>query len=386
MKLSKTNQVVIFAPTSTGGLAEHVHYQADALHRAGIQVLVLCEASFLHARHINYPFDAIFDKPSLRSGVAGKVSRILYRIKLLSRLEEYLKKMPCDILLLESYVEYFSPLWIQYLLKIRQRGVRIGCNLHDPVRDFVIGPLWWHHWCCHLAYQPMSFILVHQIVPREARVPDYIEKFLVPVGIYNDNLPPPDSSFSREKLGLSDHMRVYLSFGYIRDNKNLDLFIRAMQHIPDVFLIVAGRDQSSSQKPSSYYKQLADSCNVSERVHFDTSFISEEKISLYFSACDQVLLTYARSFLSQSGVLNIAAKYQKPVLASSGNSPLKDVVQRFQLGQFIQPDNIDSIVDALSHPRTVNQPDWQAYSEYATWEQNISPLLKLLDVEHHSFP
>jgi hypothetical protein len=44
------------------------------------------------------------------------------------------------------YKEYFAPFWVGPLRKLARRGVLIGTIAHDPVRDFVLGPLWWHRW------------------------------------------------------------------------------------------------------------------------------------------------------------------------------------------------------------------------------------------------
>lgn len=46
-----------------------------------------------------------------------------------------------------------------------------------------------------------------------------------------------------------------------------------------------------------------------------TGFVPEEKVALYFSACDAVILPYT-SFFSSSGPLALAIAYDKPILLS----------------------------------------------------------------------
>ena len=85
-----------------------------------------------------------------------------------------------------------------------------------------------------------------------------------------------------------------LSFGHIRDGKNLDLAIRAMADYPSLYLIVAGKEQSSGQKPLSYYQNIARLLNVDDRCRWLYGYVPEENVGKLFLASDLVLLTYGR--------------------------------------------------------------------------------------------
>ncbi|TDU71416.1 glycosyl transferase family 1 [Prosthecobacter fusiformis] len=275
-------------------------------------------------------------------------------------------------------MEYFSPLWAHFLSKIRRQGIFIGANLHDPVRDYRIGPQWMHDWSVKLAYRDLKFGFCHQHLPKSAGVPQHIDIHTVPVGVYQQSVEPLDQQDAKQGLGLPTDKRILLSFGFLRNNKNIDLVIRAMISSPDVFLIVAGRQQSANDRPVSSYLELASTCGVADRVRFDTDFIADESVPLYFSACDLVLITYSSSFHSQSGVLNIAAAYRKPVLGSSGASPLRDAIIEYNLGIFVDPDNEAAIGTALHVPTDPSTCDWDGYSRYASWKRNISPLMEMI--------
>jgi glycosyltransferase involved in cell wall biosynthesis len=371
--------IVLFAPSPVGGLAEHTHYQAEALHKAGVSVTVLTCPGYLAGRKTSYPAAEIFPSPSSTPGFIPKLLRMWSLIRRFKLLNRWITRHPCRILLLESYVEYFSPLWVGHLAAIRKRGVMIGANLHDPVRDYRIGPRWWHDWTVRLAYRDLSFGLCHQNLPKGAVVPGHLRIHTVPVGVYKS--PPADSDqrSAREALGLPPDKRIILSFGFIRDNKNLDLFIRAMPSAGNVYLVVAGRHQSAKDRPVSHYMKIASECKVDMRTRFDSDFIPDEMIPLYFAACDVVLLTYGSNFHSQSGVLNVAACYRKPVLASSGESPLRDAVRNFHLGHFVDPDCVAALRDALAAPLDPAACDWDGYFRYASWQTNIEPVIHLLN-------
>jgi len=90
-----------------------------------------------------------------------------------------------------------------------------------------------------------------------------------------------------------------------------------------------------------------------------------------------VLLTYASSFHSQSGVLNIAAGARKPVLASASPSPLIESVRRFQLGIAVASDSLTAIVEGLRQLLlTPIQPRWQDYEATAAWADNARGVLQ----------
>ena len=174
---------------------------------------------------------------------------------------------------------------------------------------------------------------------------------------------------------------VFLAFGFIRDNKNLDLVIRALVSCPEAYLVVMGKAQSQKDKPVSFYLNLAKELGVETRVKFYDAFVPDEKLGSYFAAADVVVLTYDGTFHSQSGVLNVAARARRPVLASSGESPLKDCVQKYNLGVFVAPDSEDAIARGMKQVAsdewrvTGCDPNWSGYEAYASWDVNVQRIL-----------
>jgi glycosyltransferase involved in cell wall biosynthesis len=178
---------------------------------------------------------------------------------------------------------------------------------------------------------------------------------------------------------------VFLAFGFIRDNKNLDLVIRSLAGNPSAVLVVMGRAQSKKDKPLEFYWNLAAELGVQDRVKFFDGFVPDEKLASYFAAADVVVLTYDGTFHSQSGVLNVAARARRPVLASAGESPLKDCVQKFRLGVFVEPDNLGALkegmaklINAKCEMRNVagGAPDWEGYEAFASWDVNAAKILE----------
>jgi glycosyltransferase involved in cell wall biosynthesis len=189
---------------------------------------------------------------------------------------------------------------------------------------------------------------------------------------------------------------VFLAFGQIRDGKNLDLFLRAMVHLPEnVKLLVAGKGDSGSSRPPEFYQRLAGELGVASRCRWDTRKIPDGELGDIFAACDVVLATYGAKFRSASGVLNAAVSARKPVLASSGTAPLKKVVEEYKLGVFVEPDDVGAIVKGVykilesvqreSDPRRAELfwlfAEWDRYEKENSWLENARKTKKHLTLK-----
>ncbi|MCF3648443.1 glycosyltransferase [Synoicihabitans lomoniglobus] len=280
-----------------------------------------------------------------------------------------------DAVLLPGWSEYFAPLWAWQLRRWRRRGVRFGAVIHDPVRSHQVGPLWWHRWSMAQAYSFLDVAFVHEPIKLEtgSRCFPALQTVVIPHGIYHFGSARQSRLAARERLGLPGGKPVFLSFGHIRDGKNLDLFFQAMERFPEVHLIVAGKEQSSGQRPVAYYQQLAERLGVAARVRWEVRYIEENEVGLFFDAADFLLLTYSADFRSASGVLAAAAHFKKTVLASSGAGPLQNDVRAFALGEWVEPDSQRSLEVGLARLlASPLSPNWAGYCEAHSWERNAA--------------
>jgi hypothetical protein len=84
--------------------------------------------------------------------------------------------------------------------------------------------------------------------------------------------------------------------------------------------------------------------------------------------------------VSQSGVLQHAAAFRRPVLVSCGPGPLRQTMAQFALGELVEPDSAAAIADGLA--RMVAAPQdrgaaFDAYAATASWSANVDRLLEL---------
>lgn len=384
---------LIYCPSSLGGIPEHANYQARALSKqaSGEKLVMLCDEMFLLGRQVVYEKVEVFNSQFVVFGrFAAHFGALVDKsFKIIAdqwRLAwEVIMRRP-DAVLLASYSEYLAPLWVlPHWILARFFGVVYVANLHDPVRDYVVGPKWWHELSVAMAYWPISVGVVHQPLPEPSLVPKHVQVVEAPVGVYDLQESPENPATIRSRWDVPKGGVVFLAFGFIRDNKNLDLVIRAMVDNSNALLVVMGKAQSQKDKPLDFYRKLARELGVSDRVRFFDEFVPDEKLASYFAAADVVVLTYDKTFHSQSGVLNVAARARRRVLASSGESPLKDCVLKFRLGVFAEPDDLEALKMGMKMLARVNSqvesgsPDWEGYEIFASWDENVARILAAVE-------
>ena len=380
MNKNRSPAILIFSPSVSGGLAEYTFYQAAALEKAGAKVICLVAPSFLCGRLTEFTTLTCLSDP-----VSANGSRVMRKIGMIKRiltsrlvLAWHIIKHRPDLVLMDSYAEYLSPLWVwPHWLLARLGRVKYAANLHDPVRNYVVGPWWWHRLSVRLAYLPLDFVLVHDKLAEPSPVPAHVRVVQVPHGLYEISGPATDPLVMRTEWGVQAGQKVFLAFGFVRDGKNLDLVIQALTQVPEAFLVVAGSVASTGDKPFTFYRDLAARVGVADRCRFFEGFVADKDLGLFFAGTDFVLLTYASSFHSQSGVLNIAAYARKPVLASAAHSPLIESVKNFDLGVTVAPDSREAVVAGmrrlLAHPP---QARWDDYEAAASWSVNAQGVLR----------
>lgn len=372
-------KILAYSPSVSGGLAEYIRYQAAALEKAGAKVTCLVTPLYLSGRATELnQIKCLIDPPASGCRVVRKIKLAFGIVLNQFVLCRHVLRARPDLVLLDTYLEYLAPIWVwPHVVLARWFGMRYAATLHDPVRNFVVGPLWWHRLSVRLAYLPLDFVLIHSGLPTPSPVPSHVRVVQVPHGLFDIMGQTLNAGEVRLRWGVQAGQKVFLSFGYVRDGKNLDLAIKALVAVPQAFLVVAGSVASSKERPFAYYRNLAMHLGVADRCHFEEGFVADHELGGFFEAADFVLLTYDSSFFSQSGVLNIAAHSRKPVLASASPSPLIESVVKYALGIAVEPDSQEAVVNGMKRLLVDSfSPRWDDYEASACWAVNAQRVLE----------
>jgi D-inositol-3-phosphate glycosyltransferase len=201
-----------------------------------------------------------------------------------------------------------------YFRALRLWSTRVVYTAHD------VQPLHreqtWLDWA---RYRAADAILVHS----SRDVPVLLSKGIdeskisvIPHGNYLQYCPvalPPGRA--KLQLGLPADARVVLFFGMISPYKGLDLLIEAFGRLSaarsDVWLVIAG---APGEDVAPYLRRIRE-LRLGDRVVLDLRYIPFDELPKFFSAADLVAFPYRR--ISQSGVLQLAYAYARPVVVTN---------------------------------------------------------------------
>lgn len=144
------------------------------------------------------------------------------------------------------------------------------------------------------------------------------------------------------KLGLDPSKKYLLFFGFIRAYKGLDLLLEALSELDDpIELIVAGEIYGSFDS----YQAIIQNEKLESRVHLFTDYISDERVSDFFSAADVCVLPYKNA--TQSGITAISHHFNLPIIATDVGG-LKETIQHEKTGLLVGEPNPRQIAQSIS--------------------------------------
>lgn len=158
---------------------------------------------------------------------------------------------------------------------------------------------------------------------------------------FNGNLNQDEE---KENLGYKKDDILILFFGYVRKYKGLNILIDSIPAIisenPKVKFLVVGEFYDSIDK---YIHQI-DKLKINDNIKFINKFVPNEDVSKYYTAADLVALPYLNA--TQSGILNIAYGFKKPVIVTRVGGLADDVIEG-KTGFIVEPQNPDEIVNKV---------------------------------------
>ncbi len=131
---------------------------------------------------------------------------------------------------------------------------------------------------------------------------------------------------ARKHLGLPEHEKIILFFGFIRKYKGLDLLLEAMHllkkssHNSDSSansvpgmpkLLIAGEFYGDEKQ----YRELIEKLDIKDQLIIRTDFIPDNEVKYYLCAADAIIQPYRNA--TQSGVTPLAYHFEKPMVVTN---------------------------------------------------------------------
>ncbi|MDQ1253518.1 MAG: hypothetical protein QG646_2690 [Euryarchaeota archaeon] len=209
------------------------------------------------------------------------------------------------------------------------------------------------------------------VAERYSISPDKIH--VISHGLYDQYGKLLDLKEARKSLSINDEF-VILSFGLIRKYKGIPYLISAFEQLPANILeksrlLIVGEVWEDRNE---LLNRIKDS-TLRERITLVDEYIPDERVSLYFSAADVVVLPYLRA--SQSGIAHIAMSFGKPVVVSEVGG-LRESMANYEGTLFVPPGDVSSICEAipkfLEKRKHYEAPDQK-------WDKVINSYIELIE-------
>lgn len=152
---------------------------------------------------------------------------------------------------------------------------------------------------------------------------------------------------ARKILNLPENSKILLAFGGTRFEKGVNLLLDAAEKIPlsnNFKILIAGQAEFFNKK--YFINRMSTNTILKNRLILRLMYIEGRNIDLYFNAIDVLVLPYRNIYMGQSGPLNLAIMYNKPIIAA-------DVLQigydmkKYNLGLTFIPENSQSLCTAI---------------------------------------
>jgi len=291
-----------------------------------------------------------------------------------------------DLLIFKYWIPYFGPCFavISYIVKKFSKKYTKVLYICDNVipHEKRIGDKFF----TKLAFsQGDYFVVMSKTVEEDLKLFSKGKPYkLIPHPVYNifgDKVEKSEAKdFILKEYGINlQNEKVILFFGYIRKYKGLNYLIDAMPEIlkkVKLKLLVVGEYYGDEEK----YREQIRSLGLEDDIKVVSDFVPDLNVKYFFSASDVVVLPYSDA--TQSGIIQIAYHYDKPVIATDVGG-LAEVVRNNETGLIIEPKSPSAIAKAvidfyekgLEEKFTINAKEEK--KKY-TWEKFVDSVKELI--------
>ena len=356
MALNTTFRVPMYTPTPVGGHARYTHELLAAMAQQGagkdLQVsLVTSEDLDPAFRTTEYPIHAILPRIQARESFRSKPEWLLSRLRFYWRRNQTFIDWAIANRASAVHFQEFNP-WSAPLdvRRLRRGGVRVFATVHHVrwVDPPPMMPKWLPTIGNRLAWRACDGLFVHsETVKRDLAAfmgGKHPPIWVTPHGVWTAPRKVTTAADAAERLAK----RQLLFFGVVTPYKGVDVLIRAMEHLPEYTLVVAGATDDAA-----YGAQLRGlAAKFPGQVRIEDRFLAEEELGPLFDGCSLVVLPYLK-FSSQSGVLHDAVAHGIPTVASDFGA-IGESVRAWGVGEVVKPGNP---IDLARGIRAATEPE-----------------------------
>jgi D-inositol-3-phosphate glycosyltransferase len=283
----------------------------------------------------------------------GKMKKVLNYVQSYKRVGQLLSQGNYSVLHTEWF--NFSPIDYHYLKQMKNKyGIRYVATVHDilPFNEK------FYDMYFHKKLYGLADSIILQAPGNVKRFvdlfPENKEKIhMIPHGHMLDYVEIVNQNDARKHLNIPNDKTVFLFFGQIKRVKGVDIllkaFLKLLQKRDDIYLVIAG---SVWKADFSACQEIIDRNDFKGCLRTDIHYIPDDEVKYYYSAADVCVLPYTDVY--QSGVIQLAYGYQKPVV-SSDLQAFTQFVKEGETGFISKACDVESLTGAMDKAANSNQ-------------------------------
>lgn len=164
------------------------------------------------------------------------------------------------------------------------------------------------------------------------------------------NYPTREGLQIREKFSIATHKKIFLAFGFIDERKNILNILQSMQTMSaeeatNFCLLIVGKISPTYKDALMEAYKSIQKIRPELQIEFETRFIDDDEMEAFVGQSDIISIAYINFFVS-SGVIGLAARHNKPVLATK-HGVIGNLTKEYNLGLTVDGLNHQEIKNAL---------------------------------------
>lgn len=372
-------RVIIIGPAYPyrGGPARFNENLCDAFIQQGVEAEIV---SFtLQYPSLLFPGTTQFENAGDKK-FAFKITRLVNTINPLSWIKtaHYINKQKPDAVIFRYWLPFFAPAFGSIARMIHRNTVVLALTDNVIPHEKRMGDTFLNRYFIKACD---GFICMSDKVMKDLEnFTNSPNKILVHHPLYGNYLPGISRKEARKILDLPKQEKILLFFGLVRAYKGLDILLDALadKSIADrqFKLLIAGEFYEDKEK----YIQKIETNGLKDKVILHDWFIPDEKVHLYFSACDAVIQPYKSA--TNSGVSMVSYFYDKPIISTNAGG-LNEIIKDGETGWLCSPNPEDlakSILKFLNtEDLTMFEQNIRLFKKEFSWEKFVMQIKSLIE-------
>ncbi|CAH0995635.1 hypothetical protein EMA8858_01759 [Emticicia aquatica] len=154
----------------------------------------------------------------------------------------------------------------------------------------------------------------------------------------------------REKYNIAADKKIILAFGFIDEKKNVVNILKAMQQLSQeeaskTCLLIVGKIRPDYEKSLAEALVETKTNRPQLQIALESRFVDDDEMEAFVGQSDIISVVYI-NFFSSSGVIGLAARHNKPVLATKFGV-VGDLTRKYELGLAVDGFNTSEMKDAM---------------------------------------